>query len=278
MFFENIFTLLNIYKMDKIISKDGTQIAYDKMGQGPALVLVDGAFCYRDNGVTPRLVPLLANFFTVYSYDRRGRGESTDTKPYAVEREIEDLEAIVGATKETPFVCGFSSGAALLLQSVCKGLAVKKVALFEPPYVVVNSEDTQPPDDAATKLASLTNQGKKSEAVKYFMTKVMGMPGFIVFLFKLFGKSIWKKNESVANTLSYDVAIMGNYSVPKKVAASISVPTVVIGGEKSPRILKNAVEAVANSIPQSQIRMLKGQSHNVSMKVLAPCLIDFFNN
>jgi pimeloyl-ACP methyl ester carboxylesterase len=264
--------------LDKIISKDGTQIACDKIGQGPAIVLVDGAFCYRNYGVAPNLVPLLSSFFTVYSYDRRGRGESTDTKPYSVGREIEDLEAIVEATKESPFVCGFSSGAALLLQSVCKGLPVKRIALFEPPYTVVNSEDISPPEDAATKLASLADQDRKSEAVKYFMTRIMGMPGIMVFLFKLFGKSLWKRNESVANTLSYDVAIMGNYSVPKNIVGSINVPTLVIGGEKSPHNIRNAIKAVAESIPQSEIRLLKGQSHHVSMKVLAPCLIDFFNN
>lgn len=264
--------------MSKLISKDGTQIVYNKMGQGPALILVDGAFCYRDNGVTPRIVPLLSNFFTVYSYDRRGRGESSDTKLYSVEREIEDLDAIVEVTKELPFICGFSSGAALLLQAVSKGLPAKKIALFEPPYVVINTTDIAPPKDAATMLISLTDQGKNSEAVKYFMTKVMGMPGTVVFLFKQFGKTIWKKNESVANTLAYDVTIMDNYSVPEKIAASVHVPTTVIGGEKSPKKLKNAVEAVAQAIPQSQVRWLKGQSHNVSMKVLAPCLIDFFIN
>lgn len=173
--------------MEKVISKDGTHIVYDKTGQGPALVLVDGAFCYRDHGVTPRLVPLLSNFYTVYAYDRRGRGESADTKPYSVGREIEDLEAIVKATKQVPFVCGFSSGAALLLQAVSKGLPVKKIALFEPPYTVVNRDDTPPPRDAGAKLVNLTRQNRKREAVKYFMTNVMGMPAIVVFLFKLFG-------------------------------------------------------------------------------------------
>lgn len=264
--------------MAKVISKDGTQIAYDKTGKGPALVLVDGAFCYRDNGVSPRLVPLLSDFYTVYTYDRRGRGESTDTKPYSVEREIEDLEAMVKATQESPFVCGFSSGAALLLQSVSKGLPVKKIALFEPPYTVVNGNDVAPPKEAAAKLVSLTEKNKKSEAVKYFMTSVMGMPSIVVALFKLFGKSLWKKNESVSHTLSYEIAVMGDFSVPKEMAAKVRVPTVVIGGEKSPRKLFNAVKAVGASIPGAELKVLKGQSHNVSMKVLAPVLIDFFKS
>lgn len=262
--------------MEKIISKDGTQIAYDKTGQGPALVLVDGAFCFREYGVTPKLVPLLSNYFTVFSYDRRGRGESTDTKPYSVDREIEDLKTVVEATKEIPFVYGISSGAALLLKSVDKGLIIKKIALFEPPYIVVNSNDMAPPKDAETELVNLTNKGLKGDAVKYFMTKVMGMPTIITFLLKLFGRSLWKTNESVAHTLSYDVALMGNYSVPKEITSRINVPTVVIGGERSPKNILNAVRAVGQSIPNSKVVLLKGQSHNVSMNVLAPVLIEFF--
>jgi pimeloyl-ACP methyl ester carboxylesterase len=263
--------------MNEIISKDGVSIAFDKIGKGPALVLVDGAFCFREYGITPKLVPLISEFFTVYSYDRRGRGESSDREPYSIDNEIEDLKRIIEQTGEVPFICGFSSGAALILNAIDKGIKVKKIALFEPPYVVISPNDTAPPNDAEMKLTNFVKQGKRTHAVKYFMTKVMGMPGIVVFLFKLFGKSLWKKNESVANTLSYDVAIMGNYSVPKKIAASINVPTVVIGGEKSAQNIRNAVEVVAQAIPKSQIRLLKG-SHNISMKVLAPCLIDFYNH
>ena len=262
--------------MEKVISNDGTSIAFGKTGQGPALVLVDGAFCYSKYGVTPELVPLLSDHFTVYYYDRRGRGESSDTEPYSVEKEVEDLKKIIEQAGKEPFICGFSSGACLVLQTIAKGIKVKKIALFEPPYVANSHLDTAPPDDAEITLKNLVKQGKRSDAVKYFMTKVTGMPGLFVFLFKQFGKSMWTKNELVAHTLSYDVAIMGNYSVPKEIAASINVPAIVIGGEKSPGNLRNAIETVAQSIPKSQMMLLKGQSHNVSMKVLAPCLIDFF--
>jgi pimeloyl-ACP methyl ester carboxylesterase len=260
----------------KTISKDGTEIAYDKTGKGPALVLVDGAFCYREYGVTPNLVPLLSQHFTVFSYDRRGRGESTDTKPYSVDREIEDLNAIVEATNEEAFVVGFSSGAALVLQSVSKGLHVKKMALFEPPYVVTSNGSPIPPKDAETILVNFIAQGEKSAAVKYFFTNIMGMPAPIVFLFKLFGRSLWAKNESVSHTLPYDVALMGNYSVPKEITSKINVPTLVIGGKKSPKGLINAVSNVGQSIPNAETYFLKGQTHNVSMKVLAPVLIKWF--
>ena len=263
--------------MKKIISSDGTSIAFDKTGKGPALVLVDGAFCFREYGVTPMLVPLLSDFFTVYSYDRRGRGESSDKEPYSVDNEIEDLKKMIEQTEEVPFICGFSSGAALVLRAMNKGLRVKKIALFEPPYVVNSFNTSAPPTDAEIQLTNFIKQGNRSDAVKYFMTKVLGMPGIAVLLFKLFGRSLWEKNESVANTLSYDVAIMGNYSVPKEIAASIDVPSVVIGGERSPRILREAILEISRSIPGSQIKLLKRQSHNVPMKILAPCLIDFFN-
>lgn len=264
--------------MKKAISKDGTFIAYNKTGKGPALVLVDGAFCYREYGPAPKLVPLLSENFTVYSYDRRGRGESTNTLPYAVDREIEDLKSIIEKTSEAPFILGISSGAALVLQAIAKGIKVKKVALFEPPYVVLSEKDSTPPKGAEDELSNLVNLGKRGKAVTYFMTKVMGMPHVFVFLFKLFGRSSWKRNESVAHTLYYDVAIMGDFTIPEDVTASVSVPAAVIGGEKSPQKLRNAIDAVAKSIPQSQINLLKGQSHNTSMKVLAPVLIDFFNH
>jgi pimeloyl-ACP methyl ester carboxylesterase len=175
----------------KVISKDGTAIAYDKTGQGPALVLVDGAFCYRAYGVSPKLVPLLSSHFTVFSYDRRGRGESADTKPYTVEREIDDLKTIVDLTGEQPFVFGSSSGAALAMQAVGHGLSVKKIALFEPPYVVTSDRDTGPPNDAQLTLVNFIERGDRTGAVKYFMKDVMGMPAPIVFLFKLFGRSYW---------------------------------------------------------------------------------------
>lgn len=264
--------------MGNVISKDGTSIAYSKTGSGPALILVDGAFCYREHGVTPRLVPLLSGYFTVYAYDRRGRGESSDQTFYSIDKEIDDLISIIEITNEEPYICGISSGAGLLVQAFDKGIKAKRIALFEPPYVVTPTNDVAPPEEAEAKLKELVIQGKRGEAVQYFMTQVMGMPSWIVFLFKLFGKSQWQKNEAVAQTLAYDVEIMGNYSVPQNITQSINIPTVVIGGEKSPLKLKNAVIEIAKSIPKSQLCLLKGQSHNVNMKVLAPVLIDFFNN
>ena len=199
-----------------------------------------------------------------------------DTKPYAVEREIEDLQAIVQATNETPFICGISSGAVILMQAASKGLHAKKIALFEPPYVVVNENDPAPPPDAKKTLEALVDQGQRSKAVSYFMSKVMGMPAIFVFLFKTFGGKMFRKNESVAHTLAYDVAILGNFSLPVDMASKINLPVIVIGGEKSPLKLRNAVKKVGQTISNAETSWLKGQTHNVSMKMLAPVLINYF--
>lgn len=262
--------------MIKIISKDGTTIACDKTGNGPALILIDGAFCYRDHGVSPKLVPLLSKDFTVYAYDRRGRGESGDTKPYMVDKEIEDLDAIIDATGEIPYICGLSSGAALLVKAIVKGSNAKKITLFEPPYVVINENDKKPPSDAKAVLESLVAQGQRGKAVSYFMTKVMGVPTIFILLFKIFGKKQFKKNEGVANTLSYDAEIMDNFSLPKDLLTKIALPTAVIGGDKSPGKLLSAAKHTAQNISNSEMILLKGQTHNVSMHVLAPELIRFF--
>jgi pimeloyl-ACP methyl ester carboxylesterase len=264
--------------METVISKDGTTIAFDKKGNGPAIVLVDGAFCSRDYGVSPKLVPLLCGSFTVYSYDRRGRGESTDTEPYSVDNEIEDLKTIIEKAGEAPFICGFSSGAALLLLAMDKGIKASGIALFEPPYIIDHHNNKAPPSDTVRRLTEFVRQGKRSLAVNYFMTDVMGMPAIAVFLFRYFGRSLWEKNKSVAHTLPYEVTLMGNFSVPERIAASVNIPALLIAGEKSSRNLKDAVEALSHLIPESQVRILKDQSHNVSMKVLAPCLIDFYVN
>ncbi len=262
--------------MGTVRSKDGTTIAYSKTGNSRALVLVDGAFCYREHGVTPNLLPLLTSSFTVYSYDRRGRGQSNDTSPYSVDKEIDDLRAIVDVTNEIPYILGLSSGAALLIQAVNKGIKAEKIALFEPPYVVVNENDIAPPENAKEALETLVAKGRRGDAVKYFMVKVMGMPAIFVWLFKMFGGKLYTRNEGVAHTLPYDIAIMGNFSVPKVHTSNITLPTLVIGGERSPKKLLNAVKNTAANISGAEICLLKGQSHNTSMKVLAPAIINFF--
>jgi pimeloyl-ACP methyl ester carboxylesterase len=155
--------------MQSVISKDGTTIAYDMIGRGPALILVAGAFSYRKYPAVLQLADLLAQHFTVFNYDRRGRGDSGDTKPYAVEREIEDIQALIEAAGGEAFVWGLSSGAILALEAAASGLAINKLALQEPP-LFVNANDRQPPKDFTAHLTDLITSDRRDEAVKYFMT------------------------------------------------------------------------------------------------------------
>lgn len=258
------------------ISRDGTRIAFTKMGSGPPVVLVDGAFCYRENGPAPDLAPLLGQHFTVFVYDRRGRGASGDTPPYAIEREIDDLRAIVDEAGGTADVVGISSGAALALQAVASGVNVKKLALYEPPYVT-NGDRPKSMENSKIHLQRLVSAGDRAGAVKFFLTDVMGAPRAFVFAMPFLMRSAWKRNELVAHTLLYDLTILSDRSVLKERSASISVPTLVIGGEKSPTELRDGVLAVAKALPNARSHFLAGQNHNLSAPALAPVVVDFFN-
>lgn len=259
--------------VSKVLSKDGTAIAFDQTGQGPPIILVGGAFSYRAFPGFVQLAELLAKRFTVINYDRRGRGDSGDTAPYAVEREIEDLQSLIKEAGGSAHVWGMSSGAALALAAAAKGLNIKRLALFEPPFMVGNSGHRPPPDHQA-QLKALIAADRRGDAAKFFLAKVMGIPALIVAIMRLM--PFWSKLKATANTLPYDAAIMGDFSFPTQRVASVRVPTLVIAGEKSPPVLRDAVQAVADTLPGAQHRVLKGQSHNVSMKALAPVLEEFF--
>ena len=259
--------------MSKVHSKDGTAIAFDKLGSGEPVILVDGALCSRSFGPLPKLAPLLAPHFTVFHYDRRGRNESGDTPPYAVEREVEDLEALIAQAGGSACVFGISSGAALALAAAARGAKIKKLALYEPPFVAVSSARTVPSDSAA-QLSRLIAAGRRGDAVKFFLVDMVGMPAIFAYIMRVL--PVWPKLKAVAHTLPYDAAVLGDFSLPKERAASVAVPTLAIGGEKSPVELRSAVSAVAETVPRVKLRMLKGQTHNVSVKVLAPVLVEFF--
>lgn len=259
--------------MSTVLSKDGTAIAFDKLGNGEPIILVDGALCSRSFGPLPKLAQLLAPHFTVFNYDRRGRNESGDTPPYAVEREVEDIEALIAKSGGSASVFGTSSGAALALAAAARGANVKKLALYEPPFVAGRGARTAPPDSEA-QLKRLIAAGRRGHAVKFFMVDMVGMPAIFAYIMRVL--PIWPKLKAVAHTLPYDAAVLGDFSLPKERAASVAVPTLVIGGEKSAVELRSAVSAVAETIPHAKLRMLKGQTHNVSVKVLAPVLIEFF--
>ena len=255
-------------------SRDGTTIAYTKQGSGPPVIIVDGVFCYRENGPATELASLLAQHYTVFTYDRRGRGESGDTAPYKVEREIDDLRAVAKEAGATPFVLGISSGAALTLQAVASGVGAKRIALYEPPYEADGSP--RPWQDVRNRLQSFISAGDRAGAVRFFMTDVFGAPRAFVFAMPFLMPTAWKRNKLVVHTAPYDLMILADRSVLNERSSSISVPTLVIGGEKSPKGLRDAVTAVANALPSGKIRFLSGQDHNISAPVLVPVLFEYF--
>ena len=253
--------------MDTVISADGTAIAFTRTGSGPALVLVDGALCYRAFGPLTALADRLAAHFTVYTYDRRGRGASGDTAPYAVAREIEDLEALIAHAGGSAYGYGISSGAALAIRAAAAGLPWRRLALYEPAF-------TGPKQEYSRELAELLAAGRRGDAVALFMTAV-GMPAQAIA--GLRGAPAWPVFEAVAPALAYDDAVLGDGTVPRDEAAIVKVPTILIDGGASPPALRDATAAVADAIPQAQRRTLDGQTHDVSADALAPVLIDFYS-
>lgn len=260
--------------MQTVTSKDGTTIAYDRVGEGPPVILVDGAFCSRAFGPMPKLAPLLADRFTVIHYDRRGRGDSGDAKPYAVEREIEDIGALIQEIGGPAHVFGASSGAALALGAAAGDLGIVSLAMYEPPFVAVSDSGHRAPPDSVARLTRMIAEDRRGEAVKFYLTQVIGAPRIMYYGMRL--TPVWPKMKAVAPSLPHDAEVMGDFLPPSGRLGSYAVPTLVIGGGKSPAELREAARAAANAIPGSRLRTLEGQTHNVSVKALAPVLTEFF--
>ena len=264
--------------MKTITSKDGTTIAFDQSGKGPVVILVDGALQYRafDQGMA-QLADLLSPHFTVIHYDRRGRGDSTDTQPYALEREIEDIEAIIDHAGGTAFLYGISSGAALAMHAAIKlGDKVKKLAMYEAPY---NDDEAaqQVWRDYTKKLAGLLAADRKGDAVGHFMMLVGASSEDVEGIRQT---PMWPLWESIAPTLAYDhIAALGeDGKVPVKEAARVSVPTLVMNGGASFPFMHITAITLANAIPNAQHRTLDGQTHEVASEAIAPVLIEFFKS
>jgi pimeloyl-ACP methyl ester carboxylesterase len=267
--------------MRKVISKDGTPIAFDQSGQGPAIILVAGATATRLAEAS--LAAALAPHFTVFAYDRRGRGDSGDTAPYAVEREIEDIEALITEAGGSAFVFGHSSGAVLALEAArLLPAKITKLALYEPPFII---DDSRPPAprDYASHLNELVSSGRRGDAVAYFMTEV-GTPAEMVA--QMQQSPMWPALEAVAPTLVYDVTIMEDTErgdpLPLRKWAAVTVPTLVMDGTvflgrgESHVFLRHGADELANILLDAQRRTLEGQDHGPADDVLAPALKEFF--
>jgi pimeloyl-ACP methyl ester carboxylesterase len=265
--------------MKTATSRDGTHIAYDKLGEGPPLVLVGGAFNTRTFGPNGGLAPLLAERFTVINYDRRGRGDSTDTAPYAVEREIEDIEVLIEEAGGSAHVFGISSGAALALEAANRGLAIDKLALYEAPFVVDDSR-APVPDDYLQRLEGLVASDRRGDAIRLFMRQGVGLPAVFVAMMRIM--PAWSKLKAVAPTVIYDATIVDDYQkgrpVPSDRWTSVTMPTLVTVGGKSPDWMRNAMRALANVLPNARHSTLEGQTHIVKPQALAPVLVEFFED
>jgi pimeloyl-ACP methyl ester carboxylesterase len=256
--------------MNEVTSSDGTTIAFDRLGEGPPVILVCGGS--TDRASNAPLAALLAEHFTVFNYDRRGRGDSGDTPPYAVERELEDIEALIDAAGGSAFLYGTSSGAGLALIAAASGLDITKLALWEPPYIL--DESSRPPADQVERYNEMIAAGRRGDAVEFFMSKVVGLPPEFVDYART--QPFWQAQEAIAHTLAYDATIMGDYSLPTERAAAVSAPTIVIVGGASLPFMRETAQALADVIPDAQYRILEGQEHNVSPDAIAPVMVGFF--
>ena len=259
--------------MKKVISKDGTQIAYESTGRGQVVILVLGALNSRKSGA--KLAKLLASRFTVISFDRRGRGDSTDTAPYSPQREVEDIAALIGAVGEPVYLYGHSSGAALALECAIKlGKKVRKIAIYEVPYTL-DKKERKDADEYYRALKKLLAAGRRGAAVALFIRSVGVSDRQIAAIKRL---PMWRGLEKLAPTLAYDSEVLGKgHSLPAARVSHVTVPTLVMHGGAGAPFMRDAAQAISKIIPRAQLSTLTGQTHGVSPKVLAPILAKFFS-
>ena len=252
-----------------VTSKDGTKIAVDVLGSGPAIVLVSGGSV--DRGSNAGLAKVLKGDFTVHNYDRRGRGDSGDTLPYAVEREIEDIEAVIAAAGGSAHLYGSSSGAGLALEAAAAGASVDRLILWEPPYNL--DPAGRPPADSVEQLDRMVAEGRRGDAATFFMVDMVRMPAE----FAAFARTQpwWPAQEAIAHTLAYDARVMGDYSVPTATAARVTVPTLILTGGASFPFFRPTAEALVAAMPDARSAVLPDQEHNVDPAILGPAIAAF---
>jgi pimeloyl-ACP methyl ester carboxylesterase len=257
--------------MQTVQSKDGTTLAYDIYGSGPALIYITGASCFRSMIPVVQDAQAFAKEFTVYNYDRRGRGDSTDTQPYAIEREVEDIEALIDAAGGRASLYGHSSGAVLALEAALRlGDKIDRVVLYDPSYVHDEAEKSEY-NALSQRVHNLLQAGKNAQAMTTFLYGI-GMPRTFVFIMRFMPG--WKTMTALAPTLAYDIALTRDLP-PVDRARQITLPVQVIVGEKSPAGIHDVAGQLTTAIPGATFIQLKGQDHMVSAKALLPLLVSF---
>jgi alpha-beta hydrolase superfamily lysophospholipase len=257
--------------MDRVTSNDGTAIAFEKVGSGPALILVDAAMCFRGFGPMGPLAAQLAPDLTVLTYDRRGRGDSGDTEPYAVDREVDDLRALIDAAGGSACLYGVSSGAVLALDAAAAGLAIPKLALFEPP-LPTDGDAHEAQMGLRSELAGMVAAGRRGDAVERFQ-RAVGLSDEMIAQMR--HAPFRPTLEAIAHTLVYDTTITS--SLPLDRLATITTPALVIDSTGSSRGLRSSAQAASDALPDARYRSLNGQFHDVPAEVLAPVLREFLN-
>ena len=262
--------------VETVISQDGTPIAFDRTGTGPAVILVDGGMCYRGFGPMPAMARRLASDFTVIHYDRRGRGDSGDHPEYSVAREIEDLDAVLQAAGGSAMVFGVSSGAALALEAASRLTGITRLALYEAPFIVDNTHPPLP-KTFISELEALVAANRRGAAVRKFM-RLVGVPAIGVLVMSWL--PLWKKMTAIAHTLPYDLKIVAPYQQGRMLTraqfAEATIPILVMAGGKSPAYMQNGMRALADVLPLATHLTVPGQTHMVKDAVLAPELVSFF--
>ncbi|MDX6246412.1 MAG: hypothetical protein QOE76_4135 [Frankiales bacterium] len=256
--------------MPNTSSADGTTISYDRQGDGPPVILVLGAFNERATGA--ELAAFLASRFTVVNYDRRGRGTSSDTPPYAVEREIEDLAALIDVVGGSACLFGYSSGAVLCLRAAAHGLAITRLALYDAPF---QPAGTTPESwtDLARRLDDLVSAGRRGDAVELFQTQAVGIPPDVVA--KLRHAPFWPALERIAHTLVYESLILAS---PAELPDAVTTPTLVMYGDAGPEPLRVAAPALAERLPHGELHAVTGEGHDLAPAALVPLLERFYND
>ncbi|MGX7828058.1 alpha/beta fold hydrolase [Actinokineospora sp. 24-640] len=257
-------------------SADGTRIAYETTGSGPTLVLVDGALCHRRFGPSADLAAAFAPHFTVHTYDRRGRGDSGDTAPYAVDREIEDLAAVIDAAGGHAAVLGLSSGAVLALDAAHRLDSITRLAVYECPFIVDDSHPARPAD-LVGHMDALIAEDERGKAVASFM-RMVGTPAVVTAVMRV--TPVWSKLKAVAPTIRYDYRVLGDTGAGRPLPAErwseVKAPTLAMDGGKSPAYLRTAMRTLAEVLPSAEYRTLPGQTHMVKARVISPVVTEFF--
>lgn len=260
--------------METVRSADGTRIAYVAHGSGPPLILAGGAFCdHRARAAGLPLSRALEARLRVVSFDRRGRGESGDTPPYAVAREVEDLAALVAAVGGSAAVYGHSSGAVLALEAAAAGVPITALALYEPPLVFSDMRAPMPAD-LVEQLEALSREGKRAEAAELFLTRAVGVPAAGVERVK--ASPGWPALTALAHTLPYDATLTRDAAAIMARGAAVKVPALLVAGEKSEAWMRAGVERLAATIPGARHVTLPNQTHDVQAEPLAALLLEFF--